>query len=275
MIGIDFPVRPARASVNMYLTSSETKSLLAVLQALNGDEELEVRRAGAGRRLLDLLQADYFASYHWSEEHRRFENRVSVNMSDANLHRYEEYFQFRDPITRPMQRMRRAVSVNQIMDHRDFLRTEFYNDFLAQDGLYYGVNLHVFDGDSPVADWRIWRSHGRENFGQRSLEILNLLAPHLRNATRIARLLDERRGTTRDFTVAAVRAGTGLSEREAQIAYHAALGKADREIAAVLFVSVATVRTHLRHIYRKLGVSNRSSFCRRLSDTLGNPGGNS
>jgi len=27
-------------------------------------------------------------------------------MADANLHRYEEYFQFRDPITRPMQRMR-------------------------------------------------------------------------------------------------------------------------------------------------------------------------
>jgi DNA-binding CsgD family transcriptional regulator len=253
---------------NMYLTSSETKSLLAVLQALNGEEDLEVRRARAGQRLLDLLQADYFASYEWSEEHRRFENRVSVNMSDANLHRYEAYFQFRDPITRPMQRMRRAVSVNQVMDHRDFLRTEFYNDFLALDGLYYGVNLHVFAGDCPVADWRIWRSRRRDNFGQRSLEMLNLLGPHLLNATRIARLLSERRGATKEFTVATLRSSTGLSDREAQIAFHAALGKADREIAAVLFVSIATVRTHLRHIYRKLGVSNRSSMCRRLSDTL-------
>jgi hypothetical protein len=93
----------------MYLTSSETKSVLAILQALNGDDEMEVRRANAGRGLLDLFRADYFASYHWNEEHRRFESRVSVNMSDANLHRYEEYFQYRDPITRPMQRMRRAV----------------------------------------------------------------------------------------------------------------------------------------------------------------------
>src|SRR3954447_26527345 len=135
----------------MYLNSSETKSLLGVLHALNGEGTIETRRMSAGRHLLDLLQADYFASYEWSEAQRRFENRVSVNMSDTNLHRYEAYFQYRDPITRPMQRMRRAVSVNQIMDHRDFLRTEFYNDFLAKDGLYYGVNLHVFDGDSPVA----------------------------------------------------------------------------------------------------------------------------
>jgi DNA-binding CsgD family transcriptional regulator len=42
------------------------------------------------------------------------------------------------------------------------------------------------------------------------------------------------------------------------------LGKADRQIADALFVSIATVRTHLRHIYRKLGVGNRSSLCRRL-----------
>jgi DNA-binding CsgD family transcriptional regulator len=65
--------------------------------------------------------------------------------------------------------------------------------------------------------------------------------------------------------VATIRASVGLSEREAQIAYHAVLGKADREIAAALFVSIATVRTHLRHIYRKVGVNNRSSLCRRLS----------
>ena len=257
----------------MYLTSSETKSVLAILQALNGEDEMEVRRANAGRGLLDLLRADYFASYHWNEEHRRFESRVSVNMSDENLHRYEEYFQFRDPITRPMQSMRRAVSVSQIMDHRAFLRTEFYNDFLARDGLYYGVNLHVFDGDCPLADWRIWRSRRRENFERHSLEILDLLAPHLRNATRIAQLLSSRKSNPASgFSVVTIRNSTGLSDREAQIAYHAVSGKADREIAAALFVSIATVRTHLRHIYRKLGVSNRASLCRRLSSAAGPAG---
>ena len=258
--------RPAPRPSFMYLTSNETQSLLGVLQALNCEDTLEARRVSAGRHLLDLLQADYFASYEWNEEHRRFENRASVNMSDTNLHRYEAYFQFRDPITRPMQRMRRAVSVNQIMDHRTFLRTEFYNDFLSRDGLYYGVNLHVYDGECPVADWRIWRSRRREDFGKRSLEILNLLSPHLLNATRIARRLSAYANQRSGISVATIRSSTGLSDREAQIAYHALLGRPDREIAEVLSVSLATVRTHLRHIYRKLGVSNRSSLCRRLSE---------
>jgi DNA-binding CsgD family transcriptional regulator len=249
----------------MYLTHSETKSVLAILQALNGDEDPEVRRLNAGRGLLELFRADYFCSYHWNEEHRRFENRVSVNMSDENLERYERYFQFRDPITVPMQRMRRAVSVDQIMTQRDFLRTEFYNDFLARDGLHYGMNLHVFEGDCPVADWRIWRSRWREGFDRRSLEILDMFVPHLRNAMRIAQLLSDRKSRhSTELSIAAIRAATELSEREAQIAYHAALGKADREIADALFVSIATVRSHLRHIYRKLGVGNRSSLCRRL-----------
>jgi DNA-binding CsgD family transcriptional regulator len=249
----------------MYLTHSETKSVLNILQALNGDEDPEVQRINAGHGLLELFRADYFASYQWSEEHRRFENRISVNMSDTNLQRYERYFQYRDPITVPMQRMRRAVSVDQIMSRRDFLRTEFYNDFLARDGLYHGINLHVFDGDCPVADWRIWRNRHREAFDRRCLEILDMFVPHLRNATRIAQLLSARKSRhSTEISVAAIRAATDLTEREAQIGYHAVLGKADGEIAGALFVSIATVRTHLRHIYRKLGVGNRSSLCRRL-----------
>lgn len=250
----------------MFLTSRETHCVLQVLHSLNGEEQLDVRRAKAGCALLELFNADYFASYHWSEERRRFEDRVILNMSDANLHRYEQYFQFHDPITRPMQRMRRAVGVNQIIEQRDFERTEFYNDFLRRDGLHFGVNLHVYDGDCPIADWRIWRSRRRENFDRRSLDILDMLAPHLRNATLIEQLLQLRKSSpTACPSVAAIRDSTGLSERESQIAYHAVLGKADRDIAAALFLSLSTVRTHLRHIYTKLGVTNRASLCRRLT----------
>jgi hypothetical protein len=62
----------------MYLTSSETKSLLGLLQTLNSEAAPETRRIGAGRYLLDLLQPPA----KWSEEHRRFQNRVSVKLMD-------------------------------------------------------------------------------------------------------------------------------------------------------------------------------------------------
>ncbi|WP_344450582.1 response regulator transcription factor [Actinocorallia aurantiaca] len=48
-----------------------------------------------------------------------------------------------------------------------------------------------------------------------------------------------------------------LTERERQIAGQVALGKSNSDIAAELFISPGTVKTHLANIQRKLGVGNR------------------
>ncbi len=48
-----------------------------------------------------------------------------------------------------------------------------------------------------------------------------------------------------------------LSEREYEILTHAVSDQTNSEIAEKIFVSVNTVKTHLKNIYAKLGVSNR------------------
>jgi DNA-binding CsgD family transcriptional regulator len=50
-----------------------------------------------------------------------------------------------------------------------------------------------------------------------------------------------------------------LSQRELDILGLIALGCANREAAARLFISEATVKTHLLHIYAKLGVNDRAA----------------
>ncbi|MEU3686894.1 response regulator transcription factor [Streptomyces narbonensis] len=54
-------------------------------------------------------------------------------------------------------------------------------------------------------------------------------------------------------------AGTTLSARESEILGLVAKGTANRAIAAELFISEATVKTHLTHIYGKLGVKDRAA----------------
>jgi LuxR family maltose regulon positive regulatory protein len=54
-----------------------------------------------------------------------------------------------------------------------------------------------------------------------------------------------------------------LSPRELQVLQHLAEMLSTAEIAAALFVSVNTVRTHIRSILRKLDVSARSAAVRR------------
>ncbi len=49
----------------------------------------------------------------------------------------------------------------------------------------------------------------------------------------------------------------GLSQRESNVLSHLADGESNRQIAESLVVGSETVKTHLRSIYRKMGVSDR------------------
>jgi two-component system nitrate/nitrite response regulator NarL len=53
--------------------------------------------------------------------------------------------------------------------------------------------------------------------------------------------------------------GPALSEREREILQGIAAGHSAREMAEQLHLAVPTVKTHLQHVYGKLGVSDRGS----------------
>jgi DNA-binding NarL/FixJ family response regulator len=52
-------------------------------------------------------------------------------------------------------------------------------------------------------------------------------------------------------------AGNQLSQRELDIARNIAKGRTNQEVAAELFISLSTVKTHITRIQNKLGVRNR------------------
>ncbi|MCK6212365.1 response regulator transcription factor [Georgenia sp. EYE_87] len=56
---------------------------------------------------------------------------------------------------------------------------------------------------------------------------------------------------------------TALTAREVEVLERLALGDSNEAIAAALFLSRATVKTHLVHIYDKLGVTSRTAAVAR------------
>ena len=60
--------------------------------------------------------------------------------------------------------------------------------------------------------------------------------------------------------------GASLSAREIDILRGLATGASNRELAKSLFISEATVKTHLVHIYDKLGVDNRTAAVSRARE---------
>ncbi len=57
-----------------------------------------------------------------------------------------------------------------------------------------------------------------------------------------------------------------LSAREIEILRALSTGVSNKELASQLFISVATVKTHLIHIYQKLGVDTRTAAIHRAQE---------
>ena len=52
---------------------------------------------------------------------------------------------------------------------------------------------------------------------------------------------------------------TSLTDREQQVLRLVAAGHSGPDIAEQLFIEASTVKTHLQHVYEKLGVSERAA----------------
>jgi len=243
----------------MHLSAHQASVLgdvMATLAEPFGEAEI---RARVGALMLDLLGAQHYASYVWDAGRRRFDAGVHLNMDAANLLQYERYYQYRDPITLKLQQHRRAVRVTEVLAQERLTRTEFFNDFLARDGLHWGANLYAWSGDRTIGDMRIWRDRRRANFDDNDLAVLDLVRPAFVAALRRSR------GELVPPAPAQPSAASLLSERENEVAGLAACGLHDKEIARRLGISITTVRTHLDHAFRKLGVTNRVLLIQRLA----------
>jgi DNA-binding CsgD family transcriptional regulator len=230
----------------MILSTREGAALARVFALLAEDSDERLLRLALGEALLDLLQADHFASFVWDGQ--RFGGGVWLGMDPANLARYDAWYQFRDPITFLLQAQRHATPVSAVMAHAELRRTEFFNDFLARDGLHWGINLHAFDGDRALGDLRIWRGRQRREFSAHDQALLDLVEPAF-----IAAL---RRRRPRD---------AGLSLREREVAHAVARGLTDKQIAHELGLAVPSVRTYLQRLFQKTGCTRRSALAGWLS----------
>jgi DNA-binding CsgD family transcriptional regulator len=224
--------------------------------------EREVRER-IGHGLLDLLKADYFASYVWDEAAHRFDGRVTLNMNDDTLGSYEAYYQFHDPITYALQARRVPTLVTQVMPQRELMRTEFFNDFLARDGLRWGVNVYSYVDGRNIGDLRIWRGKARDNFDAHTLDLLNLIEPAFTGALHRVSLRARPAG-------AAGSSAVELSPRELAVARMVGEGLTDKQIAQHLGVELSTVRTYLKRTVDKLGVQRRGG----VAAAIGRLGGN-
>jgi DNA-binding CsgD family transcriptional regulator len=171
------------------LSGGEVRRLFEIIEKLSASHDQDALRKAIADDLLCLLKSDFIASFIWNEEREVFGNEIFINMDPANIARYDQYFQFHDPITFLLQRRRKATLVCQVMSQQELEETEFFNDFLFRDGLHHGINAYAYDGDLNIGDLRIWRKKHRPDYGRREAALLDTILPYFCNALRNARSL--------------------------------------------------------------------------------------
>ncbi|MBL4876143.1 MAG: helix-turn-helix transcriptional regulator [Cohaesibacteraceae bacterium] len=247
---------------HMHLTTDESSLVFSIMRDLSGDFDHQEVRHRVGQRLLELLNADYFASYLWDDDRQQFVSCVQINMSSDNLRRYEDYYQFHDPITPTLQRRKTATPVSAIMDHNRLEKTEFYNDFLKKDGLCYGINYFAYDRGDNIGDVRIWRSANNEDFSTRDAHIVDAIGPSFVNALVRAHKFDK---TIKAIRFVQIADDLCLTKREAEIADLLVVGMTDGEICQSLSISKPTLRSHVGSIFRKTGLNRRTQLAQLLA----------
>lgn len=242
----------------MYLTGKQTQLLGRIMQTLAEPHEEKEIRDIMGDLVMQLLQAQFYASFVWQPVQQCFGQSTQIHMDPLNLRAYETYYQFHDPITPLMQRYRVAVRATDVLPHEELRKTEFFNDFLMKDGLYWGVNLYAWHQGHNLGDMRIWRDRRRDNFSADELRLLDMLQPAF--VTALARAQGPAQQGPETMNLLAQR----LTTREQDTARLVMLGLPDKEIARQLQISTTTVRTHLENAFRKVGVSNRAALVHKL-----------
>lgn len=241
----------------MYLTGKQMGLMAKIMQAFaESHHEHEIREI-VGDLVMQLLQAQFYASFVWQAESGSFGQSVQINMGPANIRQYETYFQFNDPITPLMKRYEVAVRATDVLQHDALRKTEFFNDFLSKDGLYWGVNLYAWHQGNNLGDMRIWRDRRRENFSEDDLRMLDMIQPAFISALARARHHSGMCKTSPSLNIK-------LSPREQETAQLVAQGLSDKEIARRLNISATTVRTHLEHAFKKTGANNRAGLAHKI-----------
>lgn len=142
-----------------------------------------------------------------------------------------------------------------------FEATQYFIEILKPLGLKYEVALLL---DTPLGQrLGISVSRAQEDYSDAEVELFTRLGAHLQRAFHHAQTLAQLRGG--QGRAAAWRDVT-LTPRESEILRWVATGRTNSAIAALLGVGPATVKTHLEHIFQKLGVSNRAAAVAALRD---------
>jgi len=234
------------------LSTPDMNRLIEIFQALQRPlrNDWLLSEPALAQDLQSLFGADFIGSSRWDQGSGRFRDAHCTGRDHSMSADYEKEFQFCDPITPLVRRTGQPTLVREVIDH-SIRHTPYWNEYRLHYDTVDGLDLHVVVCGKEVGDIRFWRGRTSPPFDDRERNLLRLLEPAF--AAFFQREDRAARPNIADRF-------PELTRREVQVASAVSSGASDYAIGRLLGISIWTVRTHLRHVFTKLDVPNRTAL---------------
>lgn len=195
--------------------------------------------------------------FYWADESPLGMRGVIADRHQLIAHsRYRGTMYRQDPLN--VGRMRRlgtrAAILTQHVAVTGNRNAPLFFSYLRGFGFRDVLELMFWHNDTPVAGISVTEDNDEEGLLARGRHLISPIHRYVEfNVGRFATLTDLHKSASENIT-------SELSPRETEVALLICAGLTNRDISEQLAVSLATTKTHVRSIFDKVGVENRTSL---------------
>lgn len=157
----------------------------------------------------------------------------------------------------------RVASIDEQLGEAELLASDYYREFMVPANHRHVADMFFRRGDDIIAVLTMLREEKLGPFLAEELALLRTLQPFLEYT--LNQFYLPRRYRQRDSIQEKYR----LTDRELDVVELIVAGASNKAIARELALSLATVKTHIQHIFQKMAVPSRTMLSARVLGDIG------
>ncbi|NIB40801.1 helix-turn-helix transcriptional regulator [Pseudomaricurvus alkylphenolicus] len=208
------------------------------------------------KKLIDIKAARFLII----DPHMHKKGFVGFNVEKKMEEQYHKELEHLDPMHQSNfeNTDETVISSNTVMPHKNWLKTIFYQDFLKPYGYVHVADTFFRNHGKIIAILTVLRDESMPEFSSEDLNMLRKVQPFLEYS--LNSIYMPARISEREY----VRETYDLTNRELDVLEYALTGADNKTMIKHLDMSLPTLRTHLQHIYQKVGVHSTSELIAKI-----------